>query len=257
MLRANAFDGGAQQSLEAASKFWHEFAEAIDKKVGDRDGDLRTIGNNRTIRFYDTSKRLLNKNSYIFRERKSVETQEREVTLKFRHRDRYFSQDRNMQAADPDRGKSKFEEDIKPVFETLFSFSTTQKISETKNLNRLKDVTLLYPGLPDKLDHCEEDEAIEIINGFTARELVIEGARFQIGKNPRVDSECALILWYDWDGDDRKPVVAEFSFKYGDRDGEYRGNPARRAYDVFQTLQEKLNLWIDADSKTKTAFVYS
>jgi hypothetical protein len=255
MLQANAFEGGAQQFLNAASNFWLEFADAIDKRVGDQDGDLKTIGTHRTISFYDTDKRVLQNNSYIFRERKNVETQIREVTLKFRHQDRYFSQDRNMQAAEG--GKTKFEEDIKPVFETLYSFSTTQKISETKNLNKLKDATLLYPGLGDKLEQVDEDEAIEIINGFNAREIVIEGAKFQIGKNPRLDSECALILWYDKNGDDQKPLVAEFSFRYGDKDGEYQGDTARRTYDVFQILQEKLKHWIDMDSKTKTAFAYS
>ena len=257
MLQANAFKGGAQRFLNAASNFWHEFGEAIDKKVGDQDGDLRTIRANRTISFYDTDKRVLDKNSYIFRERKNLETPIREVTLKLRHQDRYFSQDRNMQAAEADGAKTKFEEDIKPVFETLYSFSTTQKVSDTKNLNKLKDVTRLYPGLADKLDHFDEDEAIGIVNGFTARELVIEGAKFQIGKNPRLDSECALILWYDKDGDDKKPLVAEFSFRYGDKDGEYQGNTARRAYDVFRILQNKLKHWIDTDSKTKTAFAYS
>jgi hypothetical protein len=76
----------------------------------------------------------------------------------------------------------------------------------------MKDATLLYPGLGDKLEQVDEDEAIEIINGFTAREIVIERAKFQIGKNPRLDSECALILWYDKNGDDKKPLVAGVQF---------------------------------------------
>lgn len=256
MLRPSAFDGGPQRCLEAASGFWNEFSAAIATTVRDREGDLRTMGRERMIRFYDTRARLLNEHRHIFRERLSTAQPEREVTLKFRHQDRYFCQDRNMRAAEADRGKTKFEEDIKPVFETLYSFSTTQQISGKKKLNKLKDVTLLYPGLAEQLDHYENDEEIEVIGGFTARELVVEGARFQIGKNPKLDSECGLILWYDLQGDDQKPVVAEFSFRYGNRNADFEGNAARRAYEVFQILQESLKGWLDPDSKTKTAFVY-
>jgi hypothetical protein len=47
----------------------------------------------------------------------------------------------------------------------------------------MKDLGMLFPDLPDKLDSYEEDEKIEVVKGVTAKELVIGGARFQIGKS--------------------------------------------------------------------------
>jgi hypothetical protein len=158
--------------------------------------------------------------------------------------------------ADPDLGKTKFEEDIKAPFVTLYSFSTTRGIEDSEKLNRMKDLAKLFPDLPRKLNSYEEDERIEVVNGFCAKELVIGGAGFQIGRKPRIDSECALILWYDHEGDEEKAVVEEFSFRYGNKDGKYKQDSAYRGYHVFEILQQNLTLWVDKDSKTKTAFFY-
>ena len=219
MLRPNAFAGGNQQLLQAAGSFWHEFKQAMGKTVGRKDGNLARIGNRRTIQFYDTDDHRLNNNSYIFRKRVDLDTGGKEVTLKFRHPDRYLSQNRNMKARNSARAKTKFEEDIKSIFETLYSYSTTQRVSDNIALHTLKDVARFYPALSGELDHYEERAGITIIHGFTARELVIEGAKFLIGKKSEIESECALIVWYDEKCDPGKPVVAEFSFRYGNKNG--------------------------------------
>jgi hypothetical protein len=255
MLRANLFAGSEQHVQNSAGTLWAAFKHAIGKVAIDSEGDLENITKRRTIRFYDTKDKVLDKNSYIFRERCDLETGEREVTLKFRHLDRYVSQDRDMKGASG-KGKTKFEEDIKPAFATLFSFSTTQTISETENLTRLKDLALLYPGLPGRLRHYDEEDKLEIINGFTAREIVVVGARFQIGKEPRLDSDCAVIAWYNHKSAAETPVVVEFSFKYGNKNGEYEREVAERCYRVFEILLRDLTTWIDPNSRTKTAFVY-
>jgi hypothetical protein len=53
-------------------------------------------------------------------------------------------------------------------------------------------------------------------------------------------------------------VVAEYSFRYGDKHEHYEGEVARRAYDAFQLLQsEALAGWVDNAAFTKTAYVYS
>jgi hypothetical protein len=40
----------------------------------------------------------------------------------------------------------------------------------------------------------------------------------QLGKTPKVSAECVVIVWYDHTNPKKAdtPVVAEFSFKYGD-----------------------------------------
>ncbi|MEH1966294.1 hypothetical protein [Nostoc sp.] len=250
LLKKNLFTGSEQELLQAAKNFWHAFSQAINNIVSEVNGDLEEIADQRIIRFYDTTEYILYKNDYIFRERLDVNNDRREVTLKFRNRDRYISQDRNM-----NRGEAKFEEDIKTPFEVLYSFSDTQIISTDKKLNQIQDAAQLYPDLTEKVSLLKGEDEIRTI-GVTIREIVIKGAKFQIRNQPKLDSKCALIIWYDNNYDPEKPVAVEFSFKYGDVNEIYSRKVAQRAYDVFQILQKILTYWVDLDSDTKTAYIY-
>jgi hypothetical protein len=257
LLHAPLFTGAEDALLRKAGAFWRAFAQAIRDVVLDTDGDLDKITKRRFIRFYDTKGQRLRKHDYIFRERVDMVSGDREVTLKFRHPDRYVAQNRNM-AADGQRSKAKFEEDIKPPYQALYSYSTTQQIAEDKQLNQMNDPGRLYPGLPEQLHTYNEDEAITVVGTGTVRELVLIGADFQIGKEPKVEAECALIVWYDAQDDAQTPAVVEFSFRYSNHEEKYPGAVAQCAYDVFQRLQgETLARWVDPASKTKTAYVYS
>jgi hypothetical protein len=255
MLKASRFAGGSAAVLSAAQEFWREAAETFGPAVLHTRGDLEEIKNQRLIRFFDTSDQHLNRNAYILRERVVVDDQSREVTLKFRHPDRIIAQSRDMSADNKGKWKTKFEEDIKPPFQQLYSHSTTQPIPADQKLATIKNVLKLYPGLKRALTGFAVDEPLALVDNFTARELVIGGADLHLGKKYDVWAGCVLVIWYDHDrqGD---PVVAEFSFKYGDDGEEYGNGTVRRAYDVFQLLQSELNGWLDRDSKTKTAFVY-
>ena len=163
-----------------------------------------------------------------------------------------------MDADSAKRGKTKFEEDIKPPFHKLYSFSTKQTISKKRQLKNLKAPGSLYPDLPKQLDDYKKAEPITQVGKFRARELVISGADFQIGKKPKVEAECALVVWYNAKAGASKPVVAEFSFHYGDDKERYPGKVAQRAYEVFECLKgPALKKWVDPKSKTKTAYVYS
>jgi hypothetical protein len=257
MLHAHLFTGAEDQLLRKAGAFWGALTQAIRAVVLDTDGDLDTITKRRFIRFYDTPGQRLRQHAYIFRERVDIVSGDREVTLKCRHPDRYVAQDRNM-AAEGQRSKAKFEEDIKPPYQALYSYSTTQQIAADKQLNRMNDPGRLYPGLPEQLDRYDEEEALTVVGTLTARELVLTGADFQMGKAPKVEAECALIVWYDVQEDAQTPQVVECSFRYSNHEEQYSGAVAQRAYDVFQRLQgETLASWVDPASKTKTAYVYS
>jgi hypothetical protein len=257
MLKKERFVGSQADLIKKAELFWKTFKDSIKDIVIDTDGTLNKVDKQRTIRFHDSADCYLRENSYVFRERVDLATGVREVTLKFRHPDRYISQDRNMAAADTENGKTKFEEDIKLPFLKLYSFSTKQPISENKSLNKLNDPADLYPDLKKRLKSFPKNESIGIVGDFTARELVISGADFQIEKSPKVEAECALIAWYEESGDKDAPVVVEFSFKYENEQEEYDGESAQVAYDVFCTLEGKLTEWIDSEGPTKTAYVYS
>ncbi len=254
MLRADPFGGTEAEVLQAADRFWRDFAAAIEDVVPSVDGRLDTIEKRRTIRFFDTPEKRLRTNDYVFRERCDVDGSAREVTLKYRHPDRYLAEGRDMKAEHAERGKTKFEEDIKPPFLKLFSHSTKQPVEAELELDRMQRPAELFPDLAGRLDDFVEDEPLEAVGGFTAFELVVEGASFRIRKDPEIDADCGLVVWYD-DANRTEPVVAEFSFKYESEDEEYTPSMARRAYDAFRSLQS-LDAWIDPDSQTKTAFVY-
>ena len=257
MLKKERFVGLQIDLLERAIDFWDVFKNSIQDIVFDTDGSLNKIEKQRAIRFYDSADRFLRENNYVFRERVDLSTRKREVTLKFRHPDRYISQDRDMAAADVENGKTKFEEDIKLPFIKLYSFSTKQPISDGNSLNKLNDPGELYPDLKKQLKSYRDNELIDIVGDFTAREVVITGADFQIRKSPKVEAECALIAWYDEAGEEDRPVVVEFSFKYENEREEFDGEAAQRAYDVFGRLKDMLAEWVNSEGPTKTAYVYS
>ncbi len=257
MLKKQRFMGSQVNLLQRAAEFWHDFQGSIQDIVIDTDGSLNEIEKERSIRFYDTADRRIRRGDYVFRERVDLKTNKREVTLKYRHPDRYISQDRDMAAANVDQGKTKFEEDIKLPFIKLYSFSTKQPISDDKNLNQLNDPGDLYPDFKKRLKSYQKNEPIKVVNNFTAREVVITGADFQIRKSPKVEAECALVVWYDVAGEEDQPVVVEFSFKYENKQEEYGGKASQRAYEVFGRLKDRLGDWVDPEGITKTAYVYS
>ena len=258
MLQKERFIGSQDNLIQQAEEFWNDFKGLIQDIVIDTHGSLDQVKEEREIRFYDTTDHRIRKNNYVFRERVDLNTGKREVTLKYRHPDRYISQDRDMRASDVKNGKTKFEEDIKLPFISLYSFSTKQPISNSKNLNKLNDPGKLYPDFKKRLKSYQKDDPITIVGDFTAREIVITSADFQISNSPKVKAECALITWYDVEGEKDNPVVVEFSFKYKKKQEEYDGEVSQKVYDVFGKLQQdELAGWVNPDGKTKTAYVYS
>ncbi|GAA4482928.1 hypothetical protein GCM10023094_33810 [Rhodococcus olei] len=258
MLRAAMFTGTEDIVLRKADAFRHASETPIRAVAFDIDGTLDSVSKRRRIRFVDTPGQHLRRHDYILRERTDVVTGQRETTLKFRHPDRYVAQDCHLSTDEPDWGTAKFEEDIKPPHHSLYSFSTTLEIGAGRRLDRLKDATGLYPGLADQLPSIDGHEPISTVGASTIRELVLTGADIQIGRSPKVEAKCALIVWYDLDKDPESPVVVEFSFRYGDKNEQYAGAVARHAHDAFLSLQgPALADWVDPESMTKTSYVYS
>ena len=175
LLRATPFQGNDAQLTRSAEGFWHDFGQTIGTIARDTDGRL-AVQERRLIRFHDTADHCLRRNDYVFRERIDEATGQREVTLKFRHPDRYRAASRDLTPAPSRDTRTKFEEDIKAPFHGLYSHSTTQPIGGSKNLNRLNDPGRLFPGLPKQLDHYDDEETIAPVGALTVRELVLTGA---------------------------------------------------------------------------------
>jgi hypothetical protein len=254
MLNPARFAGAEDDLLGPAREFWRTAARVLGPAVLFTSGDLDRVKARRLIRFYDTPDRHLNRNAYILRDRLPVEGRGREVTLKFRHPDRFIARARDMSAGG--KGKTKFEEDIKPPFQQLYSYSTTTPVDPEHKLAALKDAMKLFPGLRRSLTGFSADAPLAPVDDFTAREVVIGGAALHLGKKYNVAAGCVLVIWYDH-ARGGNPVAAEFSYKYGDNDEQYGAGTVRRAFDVFQLLQTGFDGWVDPASKTKTAFAYT
>lgn len=82
-----------------------------------------------------------------------------------------------------------------------------------------------------------------------AFERVLEGPVLRFNKTT---AEIALILWSD--GAEGRPLVAEFSFRYGHDDEDYPPKVARKAMELFDEIQ-RLD-WCLPGGRTKTQYAY-
>jgi hypothetical protein len=256
MLKASKFNGGADELNEAATALWQGVASVILPNTIAVSGTDDIARRRRQVSFYDTADHWLRQNDYVVRERRDVDSQERQLTLKFRHPDRFYSQDRVMEPADKFTKDLKFEEDIKPSFQSLYSYSSNVVLKEKMTIEKLEQVGEYYPGLEKAVKTFPREAKLTSVGDFTAFENVIKGTSFQIRKDPELLATCSLTLWYT-DEADEKPLIAEFSFKYVDDKEDYSGKAAHRAYLSYLAMQEQLKSWIDSQSMTKTAYVYS
>ena len=255
MLQPTRFTGPEKKLLETSAEFWQDFAHTVGPFIREADGTLDTIEKRRLIVFLDTDDRRLNESGYIFRVRRALKSGVPEVTLKFRHPDRYVAEKRLMKSPRT-RAKVTFEEDVKAPFVSLYSHSGTGKVGKKSVPSHLGEIARLFPDLAKRLGKENGKRPVNEVNGFTAREVVITGAALRIGSSLRSPVQCALIVWYDHKGSPTDPVAVEFSYRYGDQSGEYGGKTAKRAYDIFQALQKDFATWVDPNPRTKTAFVY-
>ena len=129
MLQAATFAGSRKQLIATARRLWDDFSRAIGPVVVAAGGTLETIEKERLIVFLDSDAQHLRAGGYIFRVRRPLESKQPEVTLKFRHPDRYVAESRQMKSRRI-QTETKFEEDIKAPFVSLYSFSSSGDIGK-------------------------------------------------------------------------------------------------------------------------------
>jgi hypothetical protein len=255
-LKAKKFTGDEAELIEKATVFWTELQKAI-KTIAATTERTIDIKSRREINFYDTQARTLQKAHYIFRERKDLADDQKEITLKFRHPDRYVAQDRDMSVQDSVESEIKFEEDIKAPFAVLYSFSSTRAIEHETQLAKLKHIAKIYGGLAAQFDQSRLEEKIDVVNGHVVHEMVITGPQIILNGDTLEKAECALIVWHDAETIGARPLTAEFSFRYKNKQEEYSAATSQKAHDVFLLVQEKLERWIDKKNTTKTGLVFN
>jgi hypothetical protein len=248
MLNPSLFEG--TNPIAAVTSYWNDLKLLIEAAPISRNtkGSF-SLDKVRTVKFYDTPTTcILKSNGYIFRER--IENAKREVTLKYRAYDRFIAGHKNMQGEASRNPETKFEEDISVPFVSKYSYSTTEMIGDSKNLNKMDDPIGLYPGL--KAYGFDENQAISLVSNLIVTEKVYKGTLVDLGN---LDAKFALTLWYDSDTS-TTPMIAEISFKYKDDNEDYSENVVTRALQLFEIMQI-MNQWTSTSSLTKTAFVFN
>ncbi len=273
ILKADKFKNVDQRVLhKPANRFWKKLDRelAAGGVAATNKGFKKPKGRKgRKVRFYDTTDRLFDANDYVFRVRGKGE--EWQKTLKFRQR-------RSLEVAqktdmDPggapcnDDPKCKLEVDVKlekvgdlgwaeapKCRVSLYSSSTTKNIGSDNGIKTMAEPGEFVPGLQGALGNSYDAEArITKVGGFTARERVIEGGELVMDADPDVEIECAIVVWYDDSNDQRKPEVAEFSFKYDEEDSY-----PELDQDCEKVLRVVADMgWVDPNQVTKTRFVYN
>ena len=145
MLKASKFKGDDDKLKETAGALWSDLVGIILPHAIAVSGTDDVRHKRRQVRFFDTADKWLRGNDYVVRERVDLENDERQITLKFRHPDRYISQDRVMEPAAGIDGDMKFEEDIKPPYQAVYSFSSNTIVGKDTTLEAIADVNELYP----------------------------------------------------------------------------------------------------------------
>lgn len=209
------------------------------------DTELDELRRERTVQYLDTPGSCeLRASGYTLRDRR--EDDEREVTLKFRSPERYLASAGDVEASDDD-ADTKFEEDIKPGYASVFSRSTDVPLDFDDRVTALGDAAELYPVLDD-LDTATD--TLEPVGGLTIHERTYGRLKYDLGE---FKAKMDVTLWYI--DPDAEPVVAELSFKYEEDEDDFDVPSVQNGLRLFQVIQG-LQQWRAEKSRTKTSFAY-
>jgi hypothetical protein len=101
LLKARRFAGNEKEMLKAVRGFWRDLAPVLRDLNIRKEGKFDNIAKKQVVRVYDTKALRLRNNYTILRSRVNLDNDKNELTLKFRHPDRYISQERDATAGLP------------------------------------------------------------------------------------------------------------------------------------------------------------
>jgi hypothetical protein len=210
------------------------------------------LAERRCIAFLDTSDHLIDANRLLFRERVNQEKKGRaDYTLKCRSPDRFVAAGADLRAGAKLKSKPKLEEDIGPPFVSRYSQSNTVS-GPLEAPATLADARRYFPVLGKlKRDGARASLELELlpVNGLRAFERVYKGLEFNFND---MAAEVAVILWSN--GEDGRPTVAEFSFRY-QVDGRKASRATALAAMLFFERVQQMD-WCLPQAPTKTGYIY-
>jgi hypothetical protein len=276
MLEPGRFAGGAPE--QAIGRFVRDQLEpAVRRSLGDDAADdLKkkelNLGEQRSVRFWDTDSCALIGSGFALRERVDLKEGRRsskpEITLKFRSSDLFLTANMQLAARAGAKGlESKFEEDLGALAiraasgeaivsmprssRSQFSRSTTQTVDRRALPRILEDVDDLYPKFDDdlRLVAGASDMSAELAPSPQYRELVYRSSMIDLAEDTKTG--FALTIWYEGADNRTRPALAEISFSYDTDAGAVSAEAAHRGRELFLALQDLE--WGDPASPTKTA----
>ncbi len=253
------------QAEQAVADFWSEIKSLAESLGFSTDGELK-LDKERSITFFDTPDHSFRRNGLVLRQRRKANGNT-QYTLKSRSPDRYIAQGANV-AEDPEilkiervEIKKKLEDDISVPFISRFSLSNTLKFKRDhlppfgEQPKTVEDCATLFSVLKKLTANGVElplATSVIPVNNLTAYERVFAEGFVDFATSKATKTEVALILWSL--GEKGRPLVAEFSFKYRDENGDFERDVAISAKRFFERVQTMD--WILLSGKTKTRYVY-
>ena len=253
---------------EAVVRFWSEMKRHVEVVNVCGAGDLK-CSKRRTVSFLDTRDGSIRGNGYVLRGRREGDLLE--FTLKCRSPDRFIAAGakigvkKKLREAAGVKFKRKLEEDIATPFVSRFSLSGTLTFAKSVQPafgavpESVADGAALFPVIRTfQVNGRRMPRAtrVECVNGVEACERVYQGGTLHLpakGKGSKtVDATAAVILWSL--GENGRPLVAEFSFRYRNKGGKFNRGvavAAKRCYDLLQRAD-----WALPGGTTKTAYAY-
>ena len=241
----------------------------VDMLSGNFKPETDIISKFRRTYYLDTINHKLKSKNFFLRIRQNKESSKYTITLKCRHPDRYISALYDLSS--PTIQKSKFEEDIIAPHISKFSISAEFEEDQEPEINSLKDLRKIFPGLRE---HDLGDEKIEKVNNFEAKEISVDLGKitYDNKKDENDKIKTSLNFWY-LPHDEGIPLIVEFTYDYsankekkGENDKkdkkkisieEFSVPLVRNTYEFYRSLQENREIVDLKSSKTKTEFVYN
>jgi len=239
----------------AVEGFWQELKGLTETLEIATDGSL-VLSEERSIQFLDTPGSSVRSNGLLLRRRIDKKKKEFQYTLKCRSPDRYLAAATDVRGTPAFDFKEKFEEDITSPFASRFSHSATVTVpahgvadNKFRTIGDAAKMFLLLGDLRRDGMRCPLETALLPVNNLEVHERVFSGGNLLLdGEN----AEAALIFWSI--GQQKRLVVAEFSFRHKNKQEDYSGGCARGAMRLFQAIQRVD--WFDSAGATKTEFLY-
>lgn len=241
------------------------FRDLVVSLLEQQGADVKTQSSEEIRRtwYIDTPGFQLRRSGYVLRIRhQGTDRKEYKITLKRRSPDRYLAASADVFSSRRKKDSPKFEEDILPVFRSMFSKSNSRISDREPTFQTVSDAAQLFPGLKNL--GIGKKTRLQKVNGFEAHEFFRKLAKARFGNDMKI--KLGLSFWYQSRHRSKRqwPLIAECAFDYeaapdGD-DPDCIGDDfplatLRGSKTLFASLQNQHG-WFDPAGTTKTRYAY-